>query len=230
MRNTWKKIALFGGVGGVLYWLLGRSASASTGSSSVQAQAADSLPSTVPTVDDDVDRQVADSPNSPVSQALSYVRGMWKGKAYELSTQIVKGPTKTGDFGDPLVTFYAPNIYGATQRVFALRPEVLESLIRVQAKVRSLGKSIMIVDTYRSKQRQEERQVERPDLAVSAAASYHPKGRAIDVRLYDPTVSPVFDGDKSASFGSDVWLRQIFLEEGWTHPNPREPWHLEKRG
>lgn len=143
---------------------------------------------------------------------------------------IQRGDESKGDYGDPLVWFSCPDMYASSGHPWRLQPDALAALEKAQAELLANDCTMILVDAYRSVDRQKERKTERPDLAVSPDASKHTRGLAVDARLYDPAVGEYFEGQDAATHGDIEYLAEVMGRHGWKRTNPREEWHFEFQG
>lgn len=148
----------------------------------------------------------------------------------DIPMEIIRGSRLVGSYNDPLVKFQAPHIYASPGFHLALRDNVLDEFEEACWECWDEHEEWpVVVDGYRPASRQEERQKERPDLAVSPDASYHTKGRAVDIRAFNPSKAKYFDSLDPSTWGDLEKIAEVFLRRGWKRPNPREPWHFEWR-
>lgn len=119
--------------------------------------------------------------------------------------------------GVSLQGFWMPNWYATGPEYYQcyLHPVALEDLELAQVACVEAGGSILIVDSYRSWDRQMEAYRSKPGIAVKPEQSNHTKGLAIDARAH--TISQ----DEMAEILADYeWIRTV----------PHEPWHFDYRG
>lgn len=178
--------------------------------------------------DSQPEQQPTDStPNPPSTPQSQWVKVTWKGKEYDLTREIVRGQHKTSDFDDQVVTFYSPNIYGAKGAIWWLQLPALIALEKANAELIAQGSCVMMVSAGRTKAQQEQLKRDKPGLAASVEGSKHPRGLAVDMRLW----SSGFNGDNSSTFGDQDILTTALEKHGWKQTLPsKEPWHYEYKG
>lgn len=141
--------------------------------------------------------------------------------------------TETTHWGVPLVGFWAPNNYAVRPGDFSffLTDFALTSLEAVNnALVDSGGGCIVLVDAYRTYEKQLEAWQDKPHLAIHPDDSKHTKGLAVDLRLYSPKIG-VFDEAKTQTYGDQDLLAAAMLLGQWKRTVlPKEPWHFDYLG
>lgn len=163
----------------------------------------------------------------PDAPRLFYVNVKGTTKQGTQFTQIIPGASAGQAYnGNNLQQFRAPDAY-ASDRQWILSPNALQSLIRVQADLTQQGKSIIVVDAYRTLDQQAQVRQQKPHLATARDEdSNHPKGDAIDLRMYDPAVSRLWDINNTQTWGSQAELAQAMARHGWKQ-HPSEQWHFD---
>lgn len=125
--------------------------------------------------------------------------------------------------------FTAPNIYAYPPREWYLQEAALASLTRVQGDLVREGKSILIVDAYRSKAEQEKELALKPRFASDPLVSNHTKGTAVDIRIHDSAKGALWDEGNLATWGSQGYLASVMARHGWRQ-HPTEEWHFDYVG
>ena len=133
-----------------------------------------------------------------------------------------------------LQKFWAPNIYATLpncEKCFfaALRADVLQILIKLQKALVEEGYSIVLMDAWRSLQKQAEVYRKKPKLAARPSLrAPHVRGIAVDMRI-----APL-DGRTFYHRDPNSWVEtgtpfDIARRFGFIRPLKNEPWHFEIR-
>jgi len=138
------------------------------------------------------------------------------------------GETFNNHWGTELAGFRMPDIYASTHEWF-LTPEALEALVKAQNELLEEGYSIILVEAHRSYEKQAEAHRKKPGLAVSPEVSKHPRGTAVDARMWDEDIGD-FDADDEGTWGDQDYLAEVMAKHGWKRTvMPKEPWHFDYR-
>lgn len=155
----------------------------------------------------------------------------YKGKIREFDGPITKSETTTENWqGTSLAGFLCPNIYASKTNVWFLQEDALNALILAQAELIDAGCSVLLVDAYRTYEEQAAAKENKPHLVAHPWKSEHPKGTAIDARMFDEELD-VFDESDEDTWGDQDYLASILGKYGFVRTAlPAEDWHFSFRG
>lgn len=142
----------------------------------------------------------------------------YQGRQRNLPTPITPtGQSQNSYYGNPLVGFWMPNWYATPKGAFTfyLQEAALQALQRVQQDLVNQDMSLLLVDAYRTYEKQMEAYQSKPGLAIHPDQSKHTKGLAVDIRI---------------SGGSQADLENAMARYGWKRTVPNEPWHFDYVG
>ena len=163
----------------------------------------------------------------------------YKGKVREFDGPITKTGTSTENWqGTSLAGFLCPNIYASKTNVWFLQEDALDALILAQAELIDAGCSVLLVDAYRTYEEQAEAKKNKPHLVAPPWKSEHPKGTAIDARMFDEDLIPIegddgaiFDEANKSTWGDQDYLAEVLEKYGFVRTAlPAEDWHFSFRG
>lgn len=136
----------------------------------------------------------------------------------------------TNHYGNALTGFTAPNIYGSLSHTWHLKQEALIALIAANTELRQEKKCVLLVDAWRSWEYQMKSHYRKPGWVVHPKYSNHPRGLAIDARMFDAGVG-VFDQKNEKTWGDQDYLAEVLESYGFFRTvMPKEPWHFDFKG
>lgn len=154
------------------------------------------------------------------------VKIKWKDRVRAYEGMIEEtGSRKTNHWGTELHGFRCPDLY-ASRHIWYLQPNALQWIVDAQTWLIAEGKSIVIVDAWRTYERQQQAYEQKPGLAVPPDVSKHPRGIALDLRMFDSDKT-VFHAQDKRTWGNQQYLISFLKEFGWENTVPSEEWHFD---
>lgn len=103
-----------------------------------------------------------------------------------------------------------------------LKPEMKEILVKLDAKAKELGYTMVVSDGFRSHEAQIAAKKRKPKLCATPGKSAHEYGAAIDLAMYKG--GKAVSIDKIQEFAD--YAQSLGLEWGATWKSKYEPWHF----
>ena len=104
-----------------------------------------------------------------------------------------------------------------------LKPDMKDTLVKLDKKAKELGYTMVVIDGYRSHETQAAAYRKKSGLCARAGKSAHEYGAAVDLALYDKNGKQI-SIDRVPEFGK--YAQSLNLVWGATWASKKEPWHF----
>lgn len=104
-----------------------------------------------------------------------------------------------------------------------LKPDMKETLVKLDKKAKELGYTMVVIDGFRSHATQAAAYRKKPKWCARPGKSAHEYGAAVDLALYDKNGKQI-SIDRVPEFGK--YAQSLNLVWGATWDNKKEPWHF----